>query len=306
MVRSHYIEEKTRKDNSTGIVYLQTAGLTPEVNDRVVEYYNRKLDNPADIIYHDDMQKIAFYKTIEYGFLDLFLFNVESDQFLFNQGYFHQEVRPLLKNYLHRLNENNRTETYPVYLEERLYEIELRLILHNSKKYIFGIIVHEAINQTESVNSLVKFFSRYYFSDFHHYTGLCEYNGMPALNKILKATAEKAQRNAQRLHYILIQIEPLKKYIKVAGDYLVNEIIKNTQEMITDILQENGQCFTLNSRQYLITMTNMDDALIKEKFGHAHFRIKNLLLIYQMNYYEVTDFENGYTIETVWPSIKIK
>jgi hypothetical protein len=298
--------EITLKDHSSNVVYLQTAGLTPELQKGMVEYYNHKLDNREDIIHHDDIAKIAFYKTIEYGLLSIFLYNVETGHFLFNEGCFHHQVSSLMKNYLHRLNENNKIETYPVFIEERLFDLELRLIMNDSTKHVFGIIVQEMQIQTDIANYLEKLFSRYYFIDSRLYTSLYEYNCLPELNRILRVAASRVQKNKQKLHYVLIEIESLNKYIKVAGDYLVNEIIKNVQETISSMIQDIGRCFILNSRQYLITVENIDEKTIKEKFGHAHFRIKNLLLVYRMNYYEVTDFENGYTIENVWPNLLIK
>lgn len=299
------VAEKTH-NSFENQVYLQTAGLIPEVQNGMINYCHQKLDNPDDAIHRDDIRKIAFYKTIEYGFLDLFLYEVDSQKFLFNEGYFNKEVHPLIRNYLHRLSKENNIETHPVYIGERLYDFELRLITSQSKKYIFGAIYQEAQNHHESINYLEKLFSRYYFRNEDYASILCEYNSLPELNALIRINAERAQKHAQKFHYILVEIEPLKKYIKVAGDYLVNEIIKNVQEMISVIIRDFGQCYILNSRQYLITASNVDDHLIKEKFGHAHFRVKNLLLIYHMNYYEVTDFEKGYAIEDIWPHLKIK
>jgi len=292
----------TMKNYTSNSLYLQTAGLPPDVQKDVAAYYNDKLDNPNDNIHQDDFAKIAFYKTIEFGFLSLFLYDMESDEYLFNEGYFQKQISSIIQNYLHRLTEKNKRETYPVYIQERLYELELRLCIHDSRKFVLGVIVQEKNIQTETVNQIEKFFNRYFFPDFD-FADVYEFNCLPALNQMLCQIAMEAEKSQQRLHYILIEIEPLKKYIKVAGDYLVNEIIQNVKNEITSIIENHDRCYILNSRQYLIAALNMDENIIKNKLGHAHFRIKNLLLMYQMNCYEVMDFKNGYAIESAWPKL---
>ncbi|MDH4263212.1 MAG: hypothetical protein OEV78_09240 [Spirochaetia bacterium] len=306
MVKTQINTELSENQNTSNVVYLQTAGLSPEIQHELIEYYNQKISNPRDVIQYDDIAKIALYKTIEHGLLSIFLYNVENDSFLFNEGYFHNEIRLLLKNYLHRLNEKNNMETYPVFIKEGLFHMELRLKTSDSKKYIFGVIAQEMQIQTDAINQLEKFFSRYYFTDLDLYSTIHEYNYLPELNNVLRITASRAKKNNHQLFYSLIEIEPLKKYIKIAGDYMVNEIIENVREEINLLIKDFGHCFILNSRQYLITVVNRDEKFLKEKFSHAHFRIKNLLLVYQMNYYEVIDLDNGYSIENAWPNLKKK
>ena len=300
------IAEKNYTSTSPGTIFFNTAGLTDEVKSEVMDYYQNKFNNLTDIVYWDDMKKIALYKTIEYGFLDLFFYDISSDNFLFNEGYFHTHVHSLIKNYLHRLNENHSREAYPVYINENIYNIEMHLVIYNSRHYVIGAIVQEMHHCSETLKLLEKFFSRFYLNQIDHENILYEYSYDSRLNSLLKNFAEKTSRENRSLHYVLIEIEPLKKYIKVAGDFLVNEIIKNVQELILEIIKDQGQCYILNSRQYLITVSGMDESTIKEKLGRAHFRIKNLLLIHQMKYTEVKDFENGYTIENIWPALMIK
>jgi len=292
------LPEKTRND-----LGMQTFGVDPEIQDDLGAYYNEKLDNFEDVIHHDDLVKIAFYKTIEYGFLALFFYDVESSHFFFNEGYFHGRVRELIKNHLHRLNEKNNNEIYTVYVDERLYNLELRYSLAHSRRYIFGAITQESRTHSGVLSDLQGLFSRYYLVGSLRCPDVFEYDSLPALNRILRDTAERAQRNSRRLHYILLDIEPLSRYIKIAGDYLVSEVLKDTRDTLCAMIEGEGTCYALNSRQFLIVATNLDEKIIKEKFAHAHLHIKNLLLIYQMNYYEVTDFENGYQVEKAWPHL---
>ncbi|MDH4200906.1 MAG: hypothetical protein OEV66_11085 [Spirochaetia bacterium] len=288
------------------VILMNISGLNPVLRKQITEYYNKKLDDSYGLVHYNYIRKIAFYKTIEYGFLGLFIYDVIHKKFLINEGFFHNHTDRLIQNYIHQLNAKHPAATYPVYIDEALFELELRLLNPKSTNYLFGVIAPGMSSLSGPVHNLVNIFTGYFGQEFANDRVLCEYNYLPGLNKHLKNLCNDYTAMGKNIHYVLIETESLAKYIKVAGDYLVNEIIKNVQNEIDSIIQGAGKCFTLNSRQYLIVITDENEDSIKKKFGKAHFRVKNLLLVYQMNYIPVSDIENGTALEKAWPFIKIQ
>jgi hypothetical protein len=287
-------------------LFFNTSGLSENIVEKLSSYYNQKLDNPDDNINFNNMQRIVFYKTIEHTLFALFLFDLESETFLVNEGYFHKETKQLINNNKHFLFEKKNDQIFQVYLENDMYDLKLRLLVSDNRYYVYGAIAQNVSLITDPFDNIEKLLYRFYFRNSDFLKDLVYYDILPELNKSICEVKDECLEKNQKMHLVLIQIEPLKKYIKVAGDYLVNDIIKKVKAEINMLIGDLGICYILNSRQYLIIARGIDETFIKEKFGHAHFRIKNLLLVYQLKYFQIENLHEECNIAVVWEKFLVK
>lgn len=300
------IHSPSTPSSEEGLLFLNLAEFPQNFHQQITDFYRKKFTGTEENKKRTTIQEIALYKTLEYGFLGLFLYDISTERFVVTEGYLSGEVEPLLTNYFHRLNEHNTQETNPIFLKDQLLNFNTRWFLNGQKQYVLGILSEQVNYSAAITGQIVKMFSSFFFEDSGKWQKAHEYNYTAQLSKALTQWGRNINTSEEKLYFVLIEIEQLSKYIKVAGDYLVSEIIQSVKGEIEALIEHRGQCFILNPRQFLAVVSDFNEDTIKEKFMHAHFRVKNLLLLYQMKYYEISgdDIENNSDIINIWPNLK--
>ena len=104
--------------------------------------------------------------------------------------------------------------------------------------------------------------------------------------------------------FTYLKFEPLKSYIKLAGEYFVSNLEKFLCRSIEEKMMGDDKLYILSPQDYLLVSLNSTDEVMKEKFYRSSFQMKGLLITYQIKFYIIQ--EKIEDLAHVWNDICIE
>ena len=149
---------------------------------------------------------------------------------------------------------------------------------------------------------LKSLFSIYHIYKFKRETDKV-INFFSSVNKSVLDAFDSSGGPRQCVCLTYFKLSSLKDYAMVMGENFVTECEKFIFTNIKEKAPKSSELYILNAEEYLLITPNSTEEVLKEKFYKVSFKMKDLLITYQIKFFTLKDKIKD--IASVWNEIRI-
>lgn len=261
---------------------LKTGRLSPRLTEKLLSYWELRLQDSRDPIFHEYIEYYIFFESVRAGILNVLFFDISTGKIMHNYGIFSSAGPGILR---HITATPNLPEISRYVILEESYNLWIEKVDYLKKQYIIAAVFPEGHEIREHMRRMSLVFRRYYlpgvFENDDRYNNAFSHAEEEILKKI-----KPVLQMGQPVTFSRFVFEPLEKYVKLAGENFAQELVNELYMEITEKLKHDDKCYVLSPREYVIVSVNCEKEIMEKRFYRAAFHSKSLLLSYKSDFLE--------------------
>lgn len=264
---------------------LSTAQINPNLAKNLIEYWEMRLDDPRDSIYHDYFEYYLFFECLNAGIIMVFIYDKNTKKVLHQYGILLGAITEIIRLTEEELKQEdgNIPEYVPFFFQNQSFQLWRKYIVFQQNELYLCALMPSALRPTNRLKRLQSVFLRYYLPESLK-SDLRFLDSYFHINKEICQSIAPVLREARPVTFTYFRFEDFSKYIALGGENFANSIVRTLNQEITSRLKHEDRAYILSPRDYLVVSLNCEKELMEKRFHRMMFQIQTLILSYRVRY----------------------
>ncbi|MCS6983930.1 MAG: hypothetical protein NZM25_02230 [Leptospiraceae bacterium] len=257
--------------------------LSPALAQNLVNYWEMRIKDPRDSIYHHYFEYYLFFESIQSGIILVFIYEKHTKKVLHQYGILVGAIPEIIRQTQEEIDDGSISETQSFFFHEHHFQLWRRFIrYHDHELYLCAVLPPGPLNR-DKLHRLYKIFLRYYLPE-SLYPDRRFLEFFPSLNQEICEKTAPALQSGRAVTFTYFRFEDLNKYIVLGGESFGEFLVNGIRDEITARLKHEDSIYILSPRDYLIVSLNCEKEIMERRFYRMIFQLRSLILSYRVKY----------------------
>ena len=283
--------------------------ITEEDVTKILDNYASIINDPNNNIHNSYFEYYLAKFIVEYVIFGIFIYrkhnNLTTSKTEINCIYESHIVDSSVHQIIQELVANETLyKNFSLAVKDKTYECWVVDVKIENDSYILISLCNNQIDILPSVIKLKDFFLSYYLLRMHSPFNVRFPYLYQNIDRYMVEYISGVLQYKDSVLLAYIKIESARDYVKIGGEYFLNELFKKIKTNIKAQLSGDEELFTFTLRDFLVVSLDCDAEQFKNKYTKVYLEYSGLYFKYQINTYTIT--KNISTLSEIWKDLYIK
>ncbi|MDH5718305.1 MAG: hypothetical protein OEZ22_11815 [Spirochaetia bacterium] len=258
--------------------------ITVETTNDLINYWEEQISNKKNLIFHNYFDSYLFFELMKYSVIKVIFYDFKNDKILYKYGILNDADGEILSSVKNDGKRDEKLEKMFLFEHQNeAFGLWRRKITSHNFDYYFLALFPQELNIIVNLREISQIFLRYFLPSIYK----PDNRFMPLFEDVNKAIIEKINpylESESPVTFSFFKFETFDRYLEFGGEFFAKEVIDDILNEFSTKIKATDNFFVLSPQKYLIVSVDCESDVIKDRFKKLSFKIKSLILNFNVKY----------------------